>query len=465
MNIVFIIIGGILAVTFIALPPFFLLLFVGEKLLARLPLGRPGRFLLIMVKNLWRNALRTGLTFLATFVLVFVVTMVWSVLHFMDELAAEKTKDLKVIVTEKWQMASHLPMAYERPLSEGGVPPNRAGTVHPMDSMTWQIFLGSTTREKMTRADIVFFIALEPRKLLTMMDEVMDEVRPGGSGKMEKLRPEQVHELENCVAKMEKDKRAAIVGTTRLMMLNKKVGERFTVYGSNVAGIDLEFEIIGVFPPGRYNEFAVMNRKYLNDAIDAYPGSHGNRQHPLANKSLDMVWLKVLDKNQFNQLAQQIDSSPSFSSPAVKCQTLSAAVATVLEGSKTIIWGLRWLLAPGILAVMALVLSNAISISVRERRGEMALLKVLGFQPFQIVALVTGEAIVLGAIGGFLSTLFSIVMIDWVLVSFTSAILNVPDSALWWGPLVGGLAALAGSLLPAWSACKVKVSDVMARVA
>src|SRR6266851_1211271 len=117
MNIVFIILGGILAVTFIALPPFFLLLFVGEKLLARLPLGRPGRFLLIMVKNLWRNALRTGLTFLATFVLVFVVTMVWSVLHFMDELAAEKTKDLKVIVTEKWQMASHLPMAYERPLS------------------------------------------------------------------------------------------------------------------------------------------------------------------------------------------------------------------------------------------------------------------------------------------------------------------------------------------------------------
>ena len=465
MKVAFIIIGGILVVTFIALPPFYLLLFVGEKLLAGIPLGRGVRFLLIVVKNLRRNFLRTGLTFLATFVLVFVVTMVWSVLHFMDELAAEKTKDIKVIVTEKWQMASHLPMSYEDPLSQGGVPANRPGTVRPMDSMTWQIYFGSTSREKKTREDIVFFIALEPRKLLTMMDEIMDEIRPGGSGKMEKLRPEQVRELEECVAKMERDKRSVIVGSTRLMMLNKKVGDRFSVFGENLAGIDLECEIVGVFPPGRYNEFAVMNRQYLNDAIASYPRTHGGRQHPLADKTLDMVWLQVHDKDEFNKLAAQIDSSPSFSTPAVKCQTLSAAVATQLEGLKSILWGLRWLLAPGILAVMALVLSNAIGISVRERRGEMALLKVMGFQPIQIVGLVTGEAVLLGAIGGFLSTLFSIVMIDYVLVSFTSAILNVPPSALWWGPAMGGLAALLGSLLPAWSACNVKVSDVFARVA
>src|SRR5215467_12420460 len=131
MKVAFIIIGGILVVTFIALPPFYLLLYVGEKLLAGIPLGRGVRFLLIVVKNLRRNFLRTGLTFLATFVFVFVVTMVWSVLHFMDELAAEKTKDIKVIVTEKWQMASHLPMSYEDPLSQGGVPAHRPGTVRP----------------------------------------------------------------------------------------------------------------------------------------------------------------------------------------------------------------------------------------------------------------------------------------------------------------------------------------------
>ena len=43
--------------------------------------------------------------------------------------------------------------------------------------------------------------------------------------------------------------------------------------------------------------------------------------------------------------------------------------------------------------------ANAIAISVRERRTEMAVLKVLGFQPWQILLLVLGEAVLLTAAG------------------------------------------------------------------
>ena len=39
------------------------------------------------------------------------------------------------------------------------------------------------------------------------------------------------------------------------------------------------------------------------------------------------------------------------------------------------------------------------------------------------------------------------------------------DSALWWGPALGAAAALAGSFVPAWNACRVKVSEVFARTA
>ena len=57
---------------------------------------------------------------------------------------------------------------------------------------------------------------------------------------------------------------------------------------------------------------------------------------------------------------------------------------------------MRWLLVPAILVTMALVIANAISISVRERRTEMAVLKVLGFHPTQILLLVLGEALLIG---------------------------------------------------------------------
>ena len=58
-------------------------------------------------------------------------------------------------------------------------------------------------------------------------------------------------------------------------------------------------------------------------------------------------------------------------------QTLSSALGSVRDVYRDLIWGLRWLLSPAILATMTLVLSNAVSISIRERRTEIAVLKVL----------------------------------------------------------------------------------------
>ena len=78
--------------------------------------------------------------------------------------------------------------------------------------------------------------------------------------------------------------------------------------------------------------------------------------------------------------------------PAVKCETLSSGVASFIEPYKDLLFGVRWLLSPAILAALSLVIANAISISVRERRTEMAVLKVLGFTPLQLLLLVLSEA-------------------------------------------------------------------------
>jgi putative ABC transport system permease protein len=41
---------------------------------------------------------------------------------------------------------------------------------------------------------------------------------------------------------------------------------------------------------------------------------------------------------------------------------------------------------------------------------------------------------------------------------------RIPLAALWWGVLIGGTTALAGSIVPAWSARSVKVSEVFAKL-
>ena len=414
------------------------------------------KYILLIGKNLRRNVLRTMLTALGTMVLVLVVTVVWSVLHLLDGLMEEKTSNLKAIATERWQIPSQMPFAYAQTLSEGAA--RQAGDVRPMDSMTWQFFGGALSPGQRSRDELVFAFAMEPKKLATMMDD------------LDRLPPEQAKELHENIRRMEANRQGIVMGQEKLTQIHRQVGERIKLYGVNYQGIDLEFEIVGTLPPGRYDQMTIINRDYLNAAIDNYPRTHAGKKHELANKSLNLVWVRVADNEQFSRVANQIANSPLYGDPAVKCETASSGIASFLEAYRDMIWGMRWLLSPAILVTLSLVISNSISISVRERRMEMAVLKVLGFQPRQLLLLVLGEALLIGILAGMASAGATYYFVNhWMGgVKFPIAFIPVffiPADAFWWGLGIGTFTSLAGSIMPAWSARTVKVSDVFSKIA
>lgn len=409
----------------------------------------------LIIKSLSRNWLRTILTSLATMVLVFVVVLVWSILSLLDLVTSEKASNLKAIVTEHWQIPSQMPWSYADALSEGGA--KTAEDIRPSDSMTWQFYGGTIDPEKRTRENLVFFFCMKPSKLLTMMDG-LDDLGPTDKANMEKL-----------VRMMEEDPRRVVLGRDRLKALNKRVGEQLSVTGLNYKDINFSgLDIIGEFPEGRYDQSAVMNCDLLNNAIDAYRVQN-KTPHPMDQKRLNLVWLKIPDNKAYEGVANQIETSSQFSNPSVKVETSSSGVASFLDAYRDLLWGMRWLLTPAILITMALVIANAISISVRERRTEMAVLKVLGFGPTYIMFLILGEALLVGVLSGFLSVLVTYFYINVVLkgfkfpIAFFPAFL-IPDEALLWGPAIGALTALVGSVLPSWSARSVKVSEVFSKI-
>jgi len=413
------------------------------------------KFCLLIVKNLRRNVLRTLLTALGTMVLVFVVTLVWSILFFLDEVTREKSHNLKAIVTERWQIPSQMPFAYAQTLCEGAA--RQPGDARPTDSATWQFFAGTLDPAKRAAEDFIVAFAMEPRKLATMMDELED------------LKGAQAAELQDNIHRMELQKSAILMGRDRLAKINKRVGDTITLHGINYRDINLECEIVGSFPPGRYDANTVINRDYLNDALDDYARKHNGKQHAMTSKTLNLVWLKIPDKETFSKIAQQITTSPLYASPAVKCETLSSGVTSFLESYRDLLWGMRWVLCPAILVTLSLVISNAISISVRERRMELAVLKVLGFRPFQLLLLVLGEALLIGVASGLISALATWYVVNEVMggMKFPIAFFPsffIPANAIGWGLGIGALTALIGSAMPAWSARTVQVSDVFSKV-
>ena len=212
-----------------------------------------------------------------------------------------------------------------------------------------------------------------------------------------------------------------------------------------------------------------MHRDRLNNALDAFERKTG-KPHPLAKKSLNLVWMQVPDTATYNRLADQILNASSFTDPAVKVETASSGIAAFLDSYRDMLWGVRWLLVPAILVTLSMVIATAISISVRERRIEMAVLKVLGFGPNRIMLMVLAEAVVIGTVAGLVSAGGTWLFVNKVMGGLRVPIaffppFRIPLNALWWGPIVGGLTALAGSLVPAWSARTVRVSQVFSKLA
>ena len=56
------------------------------------------------------------------------------------------------------------------------------------------------------------------------------------------------------------------------------------------------------------------------------------------------MMLKVAKREDYERLSAQVVDSPLFTSPAVRCESLSSSISTFLEGWKDIFWGMRWLL-------------------------------------------------------------------------------------------------------------------------
>ena len=110
------------------------------------------------------------------------------------------------------------------------------------------------------------------------------------------------------------------------------------------------------------------------------------------------------NKAAYEALATVVNEPKSFSAPQAKMETASAAIGSFLEGLKSIVFAFKYIIMPAIAVIMCLVVGITITIGVRERRSEMAVMKVLGFLPWQVMGIIIAEAVLIGVMGGLLST-------------------------------------------------------------
>jgi len=388
------------------------------------------KFAILVLKSLGRNKARTSLTALGVMVLVAIYAVITNVTATVKNKVAAQGRQTRLIVSERWTMPSRVPLRYVDEISHlPGVE----------NYTTWNLVAGFLDESRRRDRQAV---AIATRA------ESLREMHSG----LDKLDDAYYEAFENR-------KDAVIAGPGLMKTMGWEIGQRFTLFAMRFPPVDIEFTVVGVSPPGDWsNSFFCRHDYYMEVTND--------------REAVNAIWLEVDGEQTAKDIAATLSTDYENRQPSLKIETESAGVARFASRNKAVMS-----IVDGVVAIllidMVIILSNSISISVRERRVEMAVLKVLGFQPLHIELMIISEAMFVGAVAGLLGTsfvcTFSYLTLHEVLPTFpfTRFVLQfpVPWSAMGWGMLIGAGVGLTGSFLPALSARSVKVSDVFSRIA
>ena len=383
---------------------------------------------LLIAKNLGRNKIRTALTASAVVVLVMIYTVVSTITSSISDAMAAHSSETRLLVRGRWQTSAGFPRRYVPRITKlPGV----------LEWTLWN-FYGGALDESGQEDRVAAGIA-------TRVENIR-EMHPG----LEDLDPTVVNALRN-------QRTGALVGPKLMKKMNWNVGQHFTFISATHPGKNLEFKVVGTLPEGDYSDTCFFRDDYYQEGT-------GDKDR------VRLIWLRMADPVAANRVAAQLEAMFASSDTPLQVETESATANRMLSQHQSIVTIIRFVAAI-LLIDMAIVLSNSINIATQERRIEMGVLKVLGFQPIHVFVLVAGEAMLIGALSGMLGA--GITYSYWLLnrmdgwpyeVQFMTDLMIRRD-AVAWGFVYGALIGLAGSILPAWNARGLRVADVFSRVA
>jgi putative ABC transport system permease protein len=262
------------------------------------------------------------------------------------------------------------------------------------------------------------------------------------------------------------DVQGCVIGRKLADRFGWKVGDRFFLESfippyRKQSG-PFEFVVRGIFDTdrGKYpsTDLNVMyfHYKYLYEGTGRHIGA-------------GTYWVEANDPNQAGTVSRAIDALFENSDAQTRTETEQAFTA----GFISMAGNLALLLNTIALAVsftILLVTANTMSMAVRERRTEIAVLKTLGFSSGQVMGLIVAEAMMLGVLGGALGIGGSKALV-WLLTTtpgIKDMLAGIGLSELDIQPSVAALGfgvalflGFAAGFVPAWNAYRARITAML----
>ena len=251
----------------------------------------------------------------------------------------------------------------------------------------------------------------------------------------------------------------AIAGRVTADRFGWKVGDRIpiqaTIWSKKDGSRAWEFDLVGIYEgaeKGTDTSNFLFRHDYFNEARAFGEGQIG------------WYWVRVDDPERAAEIAGLIDAEFANSPAETKAEPEGAFVQGFVNQFGNITKILISILSAVFFTIL-LIAGNTVAQTVRERIGELAVLKALGFTDRGVLGLVLGESCLLAAVGG-----LSGIAVAWVLITVGGDPTNgafpvfyFPAKDMVIGVVLALLVGVVAGMLPALQAERLRIADALRR--
>jgi len=255
------------------------------------------------------------------------------------------------------------------------------------------------------------------------------------------------------------DRRGALVGRGLAQRYGWRLGDSIIIKGAILPG-ERQFIIRAIYAgaePQTDESRLFSHWDYLNESLKK-----------LSSDRTDKVgWyvIKVTRPELAPQVAAEVDALFKNSLAETLTETEQAFALGFVSMTEAILLAIQvvsWV----VIGVILVVLANTMAMNARERRGEYAVLKTMGFRARHLAALIFGESFILALAGGLLGAAltFPAVQIFKVHLGQYFRVFPLTRATLLLGLAVALAVGLLAAALPAWRAARLTIAEALGKV-
>jgi putative ABC transport system permease protein len=379
----------------------------------------------LLLKNSFRHKLRAALTILGIAIAILAFGMLRTVVDAWY-VGVEASSATRLVTRNSISIIFPLPLSYNEKIRQ-------VDGVKGVSYGSW--FGGTYLNEK----NFIPAFAIEPNTYFKMFPEIM-------------LPPDQERAFLA-------DRKACFVGRKIAQRFGWKIGDTITLKGNIYPG-NWEFVLKGIYK-GKYkstpeDQFR-FHWDYLNETI--------KKTVPRRADQIGFYMIEVKRPDLAAPVAQKIDNMFKNSLAETLTETEKAFQLSFISMTEAIVIAIQLVSFVVILIIMA-VAANTMAMTARERIGEYAVFKTLGFGAPYIVLLVFGESLIISAAGTALGIaltfpaahIFAEKLGDWF------PVFNVAPKTIYMDVAAGLVVGVVAAVFPSWRAVRLRIADGLRRI-